>query len=64
MLSYLDRRGETIVECPARLESRVLGQSKMKVVVTALAHMRLLARLLVQRVWRTDLSPQVDEEEI
>lgn len=46
MLGHLDRRGETIVECPARLESRVLGQSKMKVAVTALAHMKLLARLL------------------
>ncbi len=61
MLCDLDRRGETIVECLTRLESRVLGQSKMKVTVTALAHLRLLARLLVQRIWRTDVPPRGDE---
>ncbi|ETX02071.1 MAG: hypothetical protein ETSY1_04915 [Candidatus Entotheonella factor] len=50
MLGHLDQRGETLVECPVRLESRVLGQSKMKVAVTALAHLNLLARLLAHRL--------------
>lgn len=51
MLGHLDQGGETIVECPARLESRILGQSKMKVAVTAWAHLQLLARLLAHRLF-------------
>jgi hypothetical protein len=33
------------VECPAVLEARLLGYSKMKTVRTILGHLRLLIRL-------------------
>lgn len=40
----LDSRGSTIVECPARLEVRRLGQSKMRLLRVTLGHLQLLAR--------------------
>jgi hypothetical protein len=46
ILWRLDRRGSRIVECPAVLRSRRLGQSKMKLAGTAAGHLRLLARAL------------------
>ena len=45
MLGRLDLRGGHIVECPAVLEARLLGYSKMKTVRTILGHLRLLIRL-------------------
>lgn len=49
ILEALDRRGLRIVECPAVLESRLLGRSKMKVARTIVAHLRFLARLSAAR---------------
>ena len=49
MLGRLDLRGGTIVECPAVLEVRLLGRSKMKTVRTIFGHLRLLARLTLAR---------------
>lgn len=48
-LGLLDLRGHRIVECPAVLEVRMLGRSKMKIVTTILGHLRLLASLGAQR---------------
>jgi len=45
LLARLARRGSKIAEHPAVLETRVFGQSKMKVVRTILGHLRLLRRI-------------------
>jgi hypothetical protein len=50
MLGRLDLGGGRIVECPAVLEVRLLGRSKMKTFRTILGHLRLLARLSVARI--------------
>lgn len=50
MLGRLDLQGGNIAECPAVLEVRLLGRSKMKVLRTIAGHLRLLARLGVDRV--------------
>ncbi|MGE0552587.1 MAG: DUF3473 domain-containing protein [Gemmatimonadales bacterium] len=50
LLGRLDLRGSTIVEHPARLEVRVLGRSKMKIVRTIAGHLGLLAELWVERL--------------
>jgi polysaccharide deacetylase family protein (PEP-CTERM system associated) len=50
MLGRLDLSGGRIVECPAVLEVRLLGRSKMKTVRTIFGHLRLLARLGVARI--------------
>ena len=50
MLGRLDLDGGTIVECPAVLEVRLLGRSKMKTVRTIFGHLRLLARLSASRL--------------
>jgi dolichol-phosphate mannosyltransferase len=43
-------RGGRIVEHPALLRSRVAGQSKMRVVRATLGHLRLIARIALQRL--------------
>jgi glycosyltransferase involved in cell wall biosynthesis len=45
MLGLLDLAGGRIVECPAVLEARLLGYSKMKIARTCAGHLGLLARL-------------------
>jgi polysaccharide deacetylase family protein (PEP-CTERM system associated) len=45
----LDKRGAQIVECPAVLEARVLGTSKLKTIRGILAHLRLMARIAFER---------------
>ena len=50
MLGRLDLDGGSIVECPAVLEVRLLGRSKMKTLRTILGHLRLLAVLGMVRV--------------
>ncbi len=46
-----------IVECPAVLEVRLLGRSKMKTLRTILGHLRLLVRLSIAR-----MGNQINEE--
>jgi len=64
ILAHLDGAGARIVEYPATLEARLLGQSKMKVLKTIGKHLKLLARLVVRRsrrnrlAWETDHSCQ------
>jgi hypothetical protein len=50
MLGRLDLQGGRIVECPAVLEARLIGHSKMKTVRTILGHLRLLIRLGIARI--------------
>ena len=50
MLALLVLRGERVVECPAVLESRLFGESKMRTLATIRAHLGLLTRL-----WRAKL---------
>jgi dolichol-phosphate mannosyltransferase len=57
LLWQLDRRGGTIVECPAVLTVRTTGHSKMRVARTALAHLRLLAQATWQRLISRPHSP-------
>lgn len=52
LIARLDQEGRTIVEHPATLEVRVLGQSKMKVLHTILGHVQLLAEIVQARVAR------------
>ncbi len=52
MLAQLDRAGSTIMEYPATLEVRLLGRSKLKIYRTILGHLRLIARLLVIKVYQ------------
>ncbi len=49
-LGRLDLSGGTIVECPAVLEVRLLGRSKMKTVRTIFGHLRLISRLTLARL--------------
>jgi polysaccharide deacetylase family protein (PEP-CTERM system associated) len=49
MLGRLDLGGGRIVECPATLEVRMLGRSKMKIARTIVGHLGLLARLASTR---------------
>ena len=49
MLVLLNLLGRRIVEFPAVLEVRRLGQSKMKVLKTILGHLRLITRVLFER---------------
>lgn len=51
MIGKLDLSGSTIHECPATLEARVLGRSKMKTVRTIFGHLRVLSRLIHFRVF-------------
>jgi polysaccharide deacetylase family protein (PEP-CTERM system associated) len=50
LLGQIDLRGGRIIECPAELEVRVLGRSKMKVIRTIFGHLGLLSSLLAQRI--------------
>lgn len=49
LIGKLDLGGSTIVECPAILEVRVLGRSKMKTFQVIVGHLRLMSRLLTNR---------------
>jgi polysaccharide deacetylase family protein (PEP-CTERM system associated) len=49
ILWQLDQGGSQIVECPALLEARVLGASKLKTMRGIVSHLRLLARITHQR---------------
>lgn len=51
LLWQLDCRGGRVVECPAVLQVRTTGQSKMRVARATLAHLRLLARAACRRVF-------------
>jgi hypothetical protein len=50
LLGRLDLKGCRIRECPATLEVRLFGTSKMKVIRTVIGHLKLLSLLLYLRV--------------
>jgi len=52
LVGQLDAGGRTIVEHPATLEARVLGQSKMKILRTVGGHLGLIGRLAARRAFR------------
>jgi hypothetical protein len=58
MLGRLDLKGGHIVECPAVLEGRLLGRSKMRTVRTIFGHLRLLIRLAFARFRSAPRSPR------
>ena len=49
LVGQLDLGGSVIVECPAMLEVRILGRSKMKTLPVILGHLHLMSRLLTHR---------------
>ncbi|HOC42249.1 MAG TPA: glycosyltransferase [Thermoanaerobaculales bacterium] len=57
LLGRLDLKGGRIIECPAVLEVRLLGRSKMKTLRTILGHLRLLARLSAARLFKRRPAP-------
>ncbi len=61
MLGRLDLRGARIVECPAVLEVRLFGQSKMRIAKTIGGHLRLLSRMQLARWRHQPLSPRLTE---
>jgi polysaccharide deacetylase family protein (PEP-CTERM system associated) len=61
-LIELKRRGGRVVECPATLESRLLGESKMKVARTIGRHLGMLARLSVEQANGTMAHPSGSTE--
>jgi dolichol-phosphate mannosyltransferase len=67
LLSRLALQNRKIVEHPATLESRLFGQSKMKIVRNILGHLRLLTQLAAVRMksHRVDfptISPRVNTQ--
>jgi hypothetical protein len=50
MLWQISRRGGAIKEVPAKLTSRRLGYSKMKTIPVILAHLKLMSRILTDRI--------------
>lgn len=52
ILSQLDMKGRGVVECPAVMEVRLLGHSKMRNLKTIRGHLALLAHLVAERVSR------------
>ncbi len=60
ILGLLDLKGGNIIECPAVLEVRLLGRSKMKTLRTIMGHLVLLARLAIVRL-KTKVPPRPSE---
>lgn len=57
LIVKLDLHGSVIVECPASLEGRGLGTSKMKIIRVIAGHLCLLSQLLVLRGRQRFLRP-------
>jgi len=58
ILSSLDMQGSKIVEYPAVLEVRLLGQSKMKIAKTIWGHLQLIRHLASERIAGMMSSPR------
>ncbi len=63
ILSRIDRAGGHIVECPAVMEVRLLGSSKMKTLKTIVGHLQHIGRLVVDRLTSAVLSGHRDPKE-
>ena len=55
ILARLDLAGHSMVECPADLQVRLLGESKIQLFRVTLDHLLLIARLLAARLFATRL---------
>jgi len=60
LVGRLDLAGGVVVECPAVLESRLLGRSKMKVVRNVVRHLGQLGRFAWLRLRGSDGRAQTD----
>lgn len=49
-LAWLDIKGAKIVECPAILEVRIFGESKMKTINTIFGHLGIIFRIFVLKM--------------
>ena len=58
ILARMDLRGSRIAECPAVLEVRLLGQSKINTLRTILDHLQLVWRIAMARLLRRSLPGQ------
>ena len=56
ILCQLDMNGRGVRECPAVMEVRLLGHSKMRILKTIFGHLSLLARLAGER-WQQQIRP-------
>ena len=54
LVAKLDLRGSRVVEYPAVLEVRLLGESKMKVLRTIVGHLKLFSRVAAARFLKAD----------
>jgi dolichol-phosphate mannosyltransferase len=57
ILGKLILQGSKVTEYPAVLEVRMLGRSKMKTVRTIFGHLKLMTRLLWNRIWNRPNAP-------
>lgn len=57
LVCELDRRGEKVVEAPATLDVRTTGQSKMRVLRAGWAHLRLICRTGLSRMFSPRRAP-------
>ena len=57
LVCELDRRGEKVVECPATLDIRTTGQSKMRVLRAGWAHLKLITRTGFSRILGRRTAP-------
>jgi glycosyltransferase involved in cell wall biosynthesis len=58
LVGKLDLRGGTVVEYPTRLEARLLGRSKMKIVKNVVRHLAQVARFAALRLRAASAAPQ------
>ncbi len=57
LLGRLDLAGRRVVEYPATLEVRLLGRSKMRVLLAVKGHLAMLARLALLRLFGAAVTP-------
>ncbi len=60
ILARMDLNGARIAECPATLEVRLLGQSKINTLRTIADHLRLVLRIAIARITGNPLATSVD----
>jgi polysaccharide deacetylase family protein (PEP-CTERM system associated) len=63
LVGKLDLDGRTVIEYPTRLEARLLGRSKMKVVRNVVRHLGQLARFAALRLLRARPAPPTPAED-
>lgn len=59
ILARIDLAGHKMIECPAKLETRLLGESKINLLRTIFDHIKLIARIAAKR-WLEIPMPESD----